>query len=180
VRSVPAAGEKRAAVRWPTRCPQVSGGRREARSSPAAGEMPAGFRRPARSAQQSGGRRDARWFPTAGEKRIVVRQPARCPLVSGVRREVRNGPAAGELPGRQRFPQLWGLEEPVRVVPAAWRLLRRRDEVRLVPRVEWVRFLLDLNFSGTNLYPNGNKIQVRSRGSVGQTGPVASILKRTG
>jgi hypothetical protein len=134
---------------------RADGGQRDAHSVPAAGEMPAGFRRSARCLQVSDGRREAR----------------------SVRR-----PAAGELPGRQRFPQLWGLEEPVRAVLAAWRLLgrrcllavERRDEVRLVP---WMRFVLDLKFSGTDLHPNDNNIQVRSNGSVGQTGPVASIGK---
>jgi hypothetical protein len=55
----------------------------------------------------------------------------------------------------------------------------RRNEVRLVPWVERVWFLLDLIFSGADLYPNGNKIQVRSNGSVGRIGPVASIEGET-
>ena len=48
-------------------------------------------------------------------------------------------------------------------------------EVRVVPRFERVRIMLDLIFCGSARFPSGNKIQVRSSGSLGRTGPFASI-----
>ena len=62
-------------------------------------------------------------------------------------------------------------------------LLRRRPpmchrEGQFVPRVKRDTSLLDLIFYVPDPYPSGNKIEVWSSGSPGQTGPPASIFVR--
>jgi hypothetical protein len=117
-----------------------------------AGETRPAFRHPARRARRSSLRQDARGVPASVKTRAAFRRPARCARRSDGLRDALGVPAPARCP-RCSDGRLLAVE--------------KRNEVRLVPGVKRVRFLLDLISSGTDLYPNGNKITVRSNGSVG-------------